>query len=217
MELKQIKHDLVIKVNECIPECRKFVEDNHYTKNYGRGGRFYFSLWYENELCGVSIWRQPNGRLTYKMFDGETDNSRILDLTRMVLREDMPKNTESYFLSRNIRYIKQKILDIHYLITYADKNQEHTGIIYRASNWRKFGIGGDSSEIYYLEDDGTETLKSSRWISHLKKRNEYEQIKDRIIKKKVKGKFRFYYPLREDKVKVDKEKVLKQFTKLENK
>ena len=71
MELKKIKRDLVIKVNENIPECRKFVEDNHYTKNYGRGGRYYISLWYQEEMCGVGIWRQPNGRLTYKLFNTE--------------------------------------------------------------------------------------------------------------------------------------------------
>ena len=128
----------------------------------------------------------------------------------------MPKNTESYFLSRQIRYIKQNASDINYLITYADSNQDHRGTIYRASNWRKMGSGGDSVDIYLREEDGTEILKSSRWISHLKRRGEYENYKDNIIRKKVKGKFRFYYPLREDNVVVDKEKVKKQFIKLEN-
>ena len=210
--------DFTITINENIEHSRSFVKDNHYTHTFGRGGKYYFNLYLNDELVGVSIWRTPNGRLTHRLVNEES-NSCMLDLTRFVLNNDMPKNSESWFLSRNIKWLKLNT-DIKYLITYADTYENHKGIIYRATNWICFGKGGDSSRIY-LENNGVKTLKSSRWIQHLKQRGEYDNYKDNIIKEKVNGKYRYLYPLRQKRKKYlnDNEELInnynKQFTKLD--
>lgn len=202
--------DYTITVNENIEECRRFVETNHYTKTYGRGGKYYFGLYLDNVLVGVSIWRTPNGRLTFRIFKDEFNNKFILDLTRMVLNNDMPKNSESWFLSRNIKWLKKK--DIKYLITYADTYENHSGIIYQATNWIKYGKGGDGSRIYYKNEDDTLILKSTRWISHLRKKGQLDSVINNIIKVKVNGKFRYIYPL-----KIKRKKFLKDNKVLINK
>ena len=124
----------------------------------------------------------------------KSSNKYILDLTRMVLNNDMPKNSESWFLSRNIKYLKQT--DIKYLITYADTYENHSGIIYQATNWIKYGKGGDGSRVYYKNEDNSLTLKSTRWMSHLRKKGLLDLYIDNIQKVKVNGKFRYIYPLK---------------------
>lgn len=169
--------------------CYDFVKNNHYTKMVGAGSNLCFGLYENKKLIGVGLWREPNGRLTYKLFDvfncNYENNKKILDLTRLVLIDETRKNTESYFLGWMIKYIKNK-LKIDYLITYADFNQGHNGIIYKASNWMSFGLGGDSRKVYKINEDGTCKLTSSRWI-HLKK--------DKVIIIKIQKKFRYIYPL----------------------
>ena len=207
LNLKEIKDELVIKVNKDLKDCREFVERIHYTKSYGAGGRLYFSLWFKDKMMGVGIWREPNGRLTYKSFNLE-NNKPILDLTRFCLEDEMPQNTASWFLSRQIKYIRDNCLDIHFLITYADYNQEHKGIIYRATNWIPFGVGGDGRKVYDILDDGTLKLTSSRWLN--------KKDKDKIKKIKIKKKFRYTLPLRMKRKKFRKtyKDTLTKFDKL---
>jgi hypothetical protein len=216
MELKDIKNELVVKVNENLNDCRRFCEKTHYSKSYGAGGRLYFSLYYQNKLVGVSIWRGPIGRSMYMLF-GLDDNKSILDLSRFCLDDCMPKNTASYFLSRCIKWIKQNKNDINYLTTYADYNENHNGIIYKATNWLPFGVGGDGVRIYEIMKDGSLKLRHTRKIKGEKKE---DKSKFKIIK--VEEKFRYVISLRTTREEFKNncknyEKLLRQFTKLEEK
>ena len=60
------------------------------------------------------------------------------------------KNAESYFISKTIKWL-QKNTDWEYIISYADQNQGHKGVIYRASN---FNYLGETSPSKSLEVDG---------------------------------------------------------------
>jgi hypothetical protein len=178
-------------------ECYDFVKEYHYTKMVGAGSKYCFGLFENDILIGVGLWRQPNGRLTYKLFDpfDLKDNSSILDLTRLCLIDDTRKNTESFFLSKMIKWIKTNDKDIDFLITYADYNQGHSGVIYRASNWIPFGTGGDNRKVYNVDEDGRLSLTSSRWL---------KDKKNKTITLKIKKKFRFVFPL-----KIKRKKYLK--------
>jgi len=179
-------------------ECYDFVRKNHYTKSIGSGCKLCFGL-YENEnLIGVGLWRTPNGRLTYKLFEklNVENNKKILDLTRLCCIDETRKNTESFFLGKMIKYIKNNNKDIDFLITYADFNQGHSGIIYKASNWINFGTGGDTRKVYNILENGKLELSSSRWMKD----------KKNILTLKINKKFRFFYPLR-----IKRKKILKIF------
>jgi len=59
---------------------------------------------------------------------------KAVELRRMVLHPDCPKNTASYFLSKTIWWLK-KNTDISIVYTFADQTVEHTGTCYKASNF----------------------------------------------------------------------------------
>ena len=56
---------------------------------------------------------------------------RTLELNRLVLNSNTPKNTASYFIMQAIRKLPTPMA----LVSYADANHNHHGYVYQATNW----------------------------------------------------------------------------------
>jgi len=76
----------------------------------------------------VGIWSSPIAGNRMKNAD------KILELRRLAISDEAPKNFASWFLSRMIKRIKLKFPQIEKLISYQDTSK-HIGTIYKASNW----------------------------------------------------------------------------------
>jgi hypothetical protein len=61
--------------------------------------------------------------------------SEAWELARLFIEDSTPKNTETWFVARAIRWIRNNRPAVQLLISYADPSANHTGIIYRAGNW----------------------------------------------------------------------------------
>lgn len=57
------------------------------------------------------------------------------ELSRLWVHDDVPTNAETFLIGRSIRYIRKQHGDIRVLISFADPEAGHSGVIYRASNW----------------------------------------------------------------------------------
>lgn len=64
--------------------------------------------------------------------------SDLIELRRLCLIDDTPKNSESYFIGKTLRWLR-KNTEIKKVVSYADPNHGHTGIIYKASNFQYLG------------------------------------------------------------------------------
>lgn len=85
----------------------------------------------------------PVGCVVYSAPPREADKrygGKTWELGRLYLVDDMPQNTETWLIAQSIRHIKKNHPDIEFLISYADPSAGHSGIIYRASNWRNDGM-----------------------------------------------------------------------------
>ena len=96
-----------------------------------------FGAKHKNYWFAVSIWTNPIA----KAFNG----LGILELRRMAIHDDSPKNTASRFIKINMIIIKNKFPDIWKLISYQD-TEVHNGTIYKASGWKAAHVT-QSSEI----------------------------------------------------------------------
>lgn len=67
------------------------------------------------------------------------DWKRVLGLSRLAVTEGEPQNTASMLIGRSIRALRAERRWVG-LLTYADTSQEHTGAIYRATNWIYCGL-----------------------------------------------------------------------------
>src|SRR6185436_17036220 len=82
---------------------------------------------------------QPIGVIVFAMPPRETakryDVTLAWELARLFIQDTTPKNTESWFIARAIRFIRENRPDVQLLISYADPTAGHRGTIYRAANW----------------------------------------------------------------------------------
>ena len=93
--------------------------------------RFYACYALENKgvSYGVAIWSSPVAANRLK------DGQRLLELRRLALAPECPKNTATWMLARMQEDITSRFPEVIRLISYQD-TEVHFGTIYKAANWR---------------------------------------------------------------------------------
>jgi hypothetical protein len=136
------------KVSPCErKDIKDFIETWHYSKSInGVKSNHCFKLMQEDKIVGAAIFSQLAMANVWKKYvEKESD---LIELRRLCCIDDTPKNTESFFISQCIRWIK-KNYKYKKLISYADANYGHIGIIYKASNFKFMGVTGKARMISY--------------------------------------------------------------------
>ena len=88
-----------------------------------------YGLFCGSELVGVITIGVPASRHLQKGLC-PSNPSKVFELNRLWVDDKMPRNTESWFMSRALALTPPMIL-----CSYADTEQGHVGYVYRASNW----------------------------------------------------------------------------------
>jgi hypothetical protein len=92
-----------------------------------------FGLYVGGRLLGVVTYGTPASRQLQKSACPD-DPSRVIELNRLWLDDVLPRNSESWFVSRTLRMLPPRIV-----VSYADPLHGHYGYIYRALNFRYAG------------------------------------------------------------------------------
>jgi len=121
---------------------RKFLKKWHYSDYVNIQEKHTFCLFRDGnfgipEMIGVCIYTRPAGPSAGQAYYPQAPD-RVLELRRLCLIDDTPKNAESYFVGRTLRWLR-KNTDWEFVLSYADEEQGHTGVIYRASNFKYLG------------------------------------------------------------------------------
>jgi hypothetical protein len=107
---------------------------NHYSHKKSMT-RFALGIFYENDLIGCLTYGFPVGRLVVKSICPSLENNQVLELTRLWIADGYGNNIESWFIGQSFKFIKDNHPNIKCLISYADPNVGHSGLIYQATNW----------------------------------------------------------------------------------
>lgn len=92
-----------------------------------------FGLFDSEDLVGVCSFGTPASR-HLQAGAYPSDPGRVMELNRLWVHDAMPKNTESWFVSRCLRDLPS-----YMVVSYADTAAGHTGYVYRALNFRYAG------------------------------------------------------------------------------
>lgn len=120
---------------------------------------FCFGLYDGDELVGVCTFGCPPSRHLQKSACPLAP-SAVIELNRLWCSERMPKNTESWFISRALKMLPARIV-----VSYADTAVGHYGAVYRASNWFYSGITDadrKTPRFDYIPNSGGHTRDSFR-------------------------------------------------------
>ena len=125
-----------------------FIEAHHYSHNLnGVMVRYSFKLIdEENNLVGAMVSGGLGMANAWKKYAKRPEE--VIELRRLVLIDDTKRNAESYFIGASLRWLK-KNTDISTVISYADPNNGHVGIVYKASNFERLGETAKGKVIKY--------------------------------------------------------------------
>ncbi len=126
----------ILQLKNCSnPKVKDFVLKNHYSGSLPRGSKFVFVLILKNKIKGVAAFGTPVGNRCQKYSTGKGE---VVELKRFCLAPGAPKNTASWMIAKCIKVLKgYKTVDT--ILSYADPEAGHEGVIYKASNFRYLG------------------------------------------------------------------------------
>lgn len=131
LEIIQIPIELSRKLNEMWHSRLPKITKNTVHMNTHK---ICFGAKYDNYYYATAIWTDPIALA----FNG----LGYLELRRMAISPEAPKNTASRMLSIMAKGIKMKFPDIWKLISYQD-TEVHMGTIYKASGWKYANLSGE--------------------------------------------------------------------------
>ena len=113
-----------------------------------------FGLYREGEAVGVITFGTPASR---ELMKGACPSApeKVIELNRLWVSDDCPRNSESYFIARAFAYLPPLIV-----VSYADTAQGHAGIVYRASGFHYAGwtdMDRNTPRFDYVPADRTES------------------------------------------------------------
>lgn len=110
----------------------KLVVENHYLHRRPPISHA-VGLFDGDQLTGVVTFGVPPSR-HLQISACPSDPDLVLELNRLWVHDDMPTNTESWFVSRALKLLPGRII-----VSYADPVHGHQGFIYRALNFKYAG------------------------------------------------------------------------------
>ena len=118
-----------------LKEVGSFIKQHHYSHTYPGSIDYCFALDYNGSLAGAAAfgWMAGN-KVGMCVLTVCNDPSRYRELMRLVLLDEVPKNSETRFVAWCLRWLRDNT-DLLAIVSFADPLQGHTGVIYKAGNW----------------------------------------------------------------------------------
>jgi len=152
----------------------------HYMGSKGFLSSYNYGVYFDDILVGAISYGIPNAPNINGIYTQETQGD-YLELTRLALSDNCPKNSESRVIAITIKMLKRTIPKLKGIITYADTAQNHTGVIYRASNFKYLGLTAQKTDLFvdgkpvgklkntkYSDIDGEWVKRSRKHLFYMK-------------------------------------------------
>lgn len=175
----------------------KFIEENHYSGSInGCISDYCFALYDGSKMIGAMFYGRMAMAGQYKRFSEK--ESDVTELRRLCCVDDTPKNTESYFIGKTLKYLKRNT-DVKVVVSYADAEYGHSGVIYKASNFLMEGFRKGARVIWFdgkKYHDKTIRTKYKGELKPFAKRVKEALEKGDAVYKMTAGKYCYTYKLR---------------------
>ena len=184
----------------------------HYLKDISKGFKsgFNYGLFKNGECVGVIIFTNfPVPELASGLFGlKRNEQDGLFELSRLCLTPDVQQNEHnlaSWFVSKTIKLLRKQTV-VRAILSYADANH-HSGIIYRACNFRYFNLTDAKSDFWIKQPDGS-FIKHSRgpikglegeWRERSRK-HRYLMIFDKKLKERLTWKEEKWYNNQDDTI-----------------
>lgn len=112
-----------------------FVKKHHYSGKVVQNSNLHFGAFLDGQLHGVMSFGPSLDKSKIQGLVKGTGWNEFIELNRMAFDDYLPRNAESYCISKALKLIKKNAPQIKWVISFADGCSCGDGTIYRASNF----------------------------------------------------------------------------------
>jgi len=94
-----------------------------------------FGLFLNDEIKGVICYGTPSSSTLRSGIAGKDNSFNVIELTRLWVCDSVPKNGESFLIGNTLKMCGKEIV-----VSYAEIQQGHVGVVYQATNWLYTGL-----------------------------------------------------------------------------
>jgi len=127
----------VVEVSRDI--ANRMIVENHYSHKYYAASYIHLGVYILKRLVGILQFGYAMNPASQDGVVSGTEIDEYLELNRMWLHDDAPRNSESQAISYAIKYIRRKFPKIKWIQSFADERCGKFGIVYQAANFKYFG------------------------------------------------------------------------------
>lgn len=92
-------------------------------------------LFEKDKIVGVIIYGTPSSAPLRGGICGPEEKDNVMELTRLWICDSVGKNAESYLIGNTLKLVDKEII-----VSYAEPEMGHMGIVYQATNWIYTGL-----------------------------------------------------------------------------
>ena len=149
---------------------KPFLGKYHYLSKKSKGFRtkYNFGLHKGAQLVGICIFTGFSVKETAKGLFGSYEQDGLYELSRLCLapkEQETEHNLASWFVSRCIKKLR-RTTGVKAILSYADSDY-HKGTVYRACNFKYYGLSKSKNDFWIKNEDGTFIKHNRGPIAHL--------------------------------------------------
>lgn len=133
-------------------QAKEYIREHHYSHGCHNGPSPCYGLFDKEELIGVLMFATPCSENVRASVFGENYKDCVTELHRLHILDVTPKNTESWFISRCLKLLKQDKPQIKAVLSFSDATEGHVGTIYKATN--AYRLGSTGKALFFIDEDG---------------------------------------------------------------
>lgn len=128
----------------CVKEISKdyandLIKKNHYSRKFYNATYIHLGVHIKDALVGVLQYGYAMNPASCSSVVEGTNLDQYLELNRMWLSDEAPKNSESKAISYSIKYIRGKYPKIKWIQSFADERCNCYGVVYQACSFNYYG------------------------------------------------------------------------------
>jgi hypothetical protein len=154
----------IVKIEKS--SCAEVLLKYHYLKDISKGFKsgYNYGLFINDRCVGVIIFTGfPVPELAKGMLGlNRNEQEGLFELSRLCLTPDIQStehNLASWFVSKAIKLLR-KDTNVKVILSYAD-SEFHSGTVYKASNFKYYGLSESKKDFWIKKEDGS-FVKHSR-------------------------------------------------------
>jgi hypothetical protein len=121
-------------------ETKDFILNIHYAHRMPSIS-YSFGLYETEELIGICTYGKPPSSSLQKGVCGDKYAPIVWELNRLVLKYNRP-NEASFFISRTLKILPRPMI----IVSFADTEQNHIGVVYQACNFIYTGLSAKRTD-----------------------------------------------------------------------